>query len=96
MAIVTTVPKKGDTSKAYEIPDEELSKFQEVEAQQTQYEGAPPEGADKSEENQLGGAGALDMEQLGDVQAYSHICICWIRWGRRWYYRYQYCWQSCP
>jgi hypothetical protein len=71
MAIVTTVPKKGEASKAYEI-------------------------ADKSEENQLGGAGALDMEQLGDVQAYSHICICWIRIGRRWYYRYQYCWQSCP
>jgi hypothetical protein len=96
MAIVTTVPKKGEASKAYEIPDDELSRYQEVEAQQTQYEGAPPEGADKSEENQLGGAGALDMEQLGDVQAYSHICICWIRIGRRWYYRYQYCWQSCP
>ncbi|MBD0370608.1 MAG: hypothetical protein ICV60_07230, partial [Pyrinomonadaceae bacterium] len=53
MAIVTTVPKKGEASKAYEIPDEELSKYQEVEAQQTQYEGAPPEGAEKSDENQL-------------------------------------------
>jgi hypothetical protein len=42
MAIVTTVPRKGETSKAYEIPDEELSRYQEVESQQTQYEGAPP------------------------------------------------------
>ena len=37
-----------------------------------------------------------EIEVCQGVQAYSHICICWIRWGRRWYYRYQYCWQSCP
>ncbi|MBD0372958.1 MAG: hypothetical protein ICV60_19095, partial [Pyrinomonadaceae bacterium] len=53
MAVISTLPKKGEASKAYEIPDEELSKYQEVEAQQTQYEGAPPEGAEKSDENQL-------------------------------------------
>ena len=96
MAVVSTLPTKGEQSKAYEIPDEELSKYQEVEAQMTQYDGAAPEGASKGQDNELGGAGALDMAQMGDVQAYHHICICWIRWHHRWYYRYQYCWQSCP
>ena len=92
MAVVTTMPEKGGSTKAYEIPDEELSKYQQVEAQKTQYD-ETPEGAEKGSDNELGGA--LDMQQLGDVQAYHHICICWYRIRHRWYYRYVYCWEYC-
>ena len=37
----------------------------------------------------------VDLEKA-DVQAYSDICICYFWWRGVLYYRYQYCWQSCP
>ena len=90
MSLVTTLPQKGQEAKIYEIPDSELAKFEAAEANQTSYD----EGKEKlSSGEQL--AGGLDLDDK-DVQAYGNICICWIRIGRRWYYRYQYCWQHCP
>ncbi len=90
MAIVTTMPSKGGTAKVYDVPDAELSKYTEVEATKATYD----EG-----QSQIQGAeelgGALDLDKM-DVQAYSDICICYFRWGRRLYYKYIYCWQSCP
>lgn len=92
MALVTTVPKMGEQSKAYHIPDEDLAKYEAVETKQTQYEEkvAEAEGAEE-----LGGAGALELDKV-EVQAYSHICWCYFRWRGRWWRRLQYCWQSCP
>jgi len=89
MALVTTIAKKGEQSKVYDVPEAELAKYEAAEANQTSYE----EGKDKlAEGEELAG---LEFDK-GDVQAYGNICICWIRMGHRWYYRYQYCWQSCP
>jgi hypothetical protein len=90
MSLVTTLPLKGEAAKVYDIPDSDLAKYQALETNQTPYE----EGQDKIAKSQQM-AGGLDLDKA-DVQAYSHICICWIRWGHTWYYRYQYCWQSCP
>ena len=88
MPLVTTLPKKGESAKAYDIPDSELAKYEAVEAKQTSYD----EGKDRVGEGEEIAGGM----EIGDVQAYSNICICWIHIGHRWYYRYQYCWQSCP
>jgi hypothetical protein len=89
MPLVTTVPKKGEEARVFDVPDAELAKYEAVEASQTSYE----EGKDRlAEGEELAG---VEFDK-GDVQAYGNICICWIHIGRRWYYRYQYCWQSCP
>ena len=90
MPLVTTLPKKGESAKAYDIPESDLAKYQAVEAKQTSYD----EGKDRVGEGEEI-AGGIELDKA-DVQAYSHICICWIHLGHRWYYRYQYCWQSCP
>jgi hypothetical protein len=90
MPLVTTLPKKGESAKVYDVPDAELSKYEALEAKQTSYD----EGKDRlAEGEEIAGGVELDK---ADVQAYSNICICWIHLGHRWYYRYQYCWQSCP
>jgi hypothetical protein len=90
MPLVTTLPKKGGSAKAYDIPESELAKYEAVEAKQTSYD----EGKGRVGEGEEI-AGGIEIDQA-DVQAYSNICICWIHIGHRWYYRYQYCWQSCP
>jgi len=90
MAIVTTMPKKGEAGKVYDVPDAELQKFQEVEATKSTY--------DEGKSQIQGGeelAGAVDLDKM-DVQAYSDICICYFRYYGRLYYKYIYCWQSCP
>ena len=89
MSLVTTVPKKGEDAKVYDVPEAELAKYEAVEASQTSYE----EGKDRLAEGEELAGVEFDKD---DVQAYGNICICWIRMGHRWYYRYQYCWQSCP
>lgn len=89
MSLVTTVPQKGQEPKVFDIPDAELAKYEAVEASQTSLD----EGKERiAEGEQL--AGGLDLDKT-DVQAYGHICICWYRIRRRWYYRYVYCWQYC-
>lgn len=90
MPLVTTLPKKGEPAKTYNIPESELAKYEAVAAKQTSYD----EGKDRvSEAEQI--AGGLDVD-TSDVQAYSNLCICWFLVGHRIYYRYQDCWQSCP
>ena len=90
MSLVTTMPKKGEQSRVYDIPDAELARYESLEAKQTTYD----EGKDRLPEGEEI-AGGVELDQK-DVQAYGDICICWIHLGKRWYYRYQYCWQSCP
>jgi len=90
MPLVTTLPRKGESAKAYDIPESELVKYQPVEANQTSYD----EGKDRlSAAEEI--AGGIDIDKP-DVQAYDKICICWIHTTSGGYYRYQYCWQSCP
>ena len=92
MAIVSTMPKKGETAKAYDIPDAELSKYTEVQATKGTYD----ETQDKIQgAEEIGGSGAVDLDKM-DVQAYSDICICYFTYGGRVYYKYIYCWQDCP
>lgn len=90
MALVSTMPAKGQDAKVYDIPDSELAKFQAVEGQQTPYDDAKDKIADGAEL-----AGGIDLDKA-DVQAYGHVCVCYFWWGGRWWYRYQYCWQHCP
>ena len=84
------MPIKGEKAKVYDIPDADLAKYQALETNQTTYD----EGKDRIAKGEKI-VGGLDLDKT-EVQAYSHICICWIHFGHRWYYRYQYCWQSCP
>ena len=89
MALVTTVPIKGEEAKAYDIPEADLAKYEAVEAKQEPYDQAK----DVSGGTQL--AGSMDVSKE-DVQAYGNICICYFWWRGVLYYRYQYCWQHCP
>jgi len=90
MALVSTMPEKGQQAKVYDIPDSDLAKYKAVEANQTSYD----EGKDRLAEGKEM-AGGIDLDKQ-EVQAYNDICICWIKIGGTWYYRYQYCWQDCP
>ena len=38
MSLVTTMPKKGEGSKVYDVPDAELAKYEALEANQTSYD----------------------------------------------------------
>jgi hypothetical protein len=90
MSLVSTLPKKGDQAKVYDVPDAELARYEALEANQTTF----AEGKDRlGEAEEIAGGVEFNKD---DVEAYGDICICWIHVGRRWYYRYQYCWQSCP
>ena len=90
MPLVTTVPKKGESARVFDVPDADLSKYEAVEATQSSYEEAKDKIAGGQEL-----AGGLEIDKA-DVQAYGHICICYFWWGGVLYYRYQYCWQHCP
>jgi len=48
MSLVTTMPKKGEGSKVYDVPDAELAKYEPLEAKQTSYE----EGKDRIAEGE--------------------------------------------
>lgn len=90
MALVSTMPQKGQQAKVYDIPDSDLAKYQAVESTKATYD----EAKDKiSSGTQI--AGGVDLEKA-DVQAYSDICICYWTWRGILYYRYQYCWEPCP
>jgi len=91
MAIVSTMPEKGQEAKVYDIPDADLASYTPVEGEKTQH-GEKKEGAEDAQE--LGGSGSIDLSKM-EVQAYGDVCICWYRVRRRWYYRYVWCWQSC-
>ena len=91
MAIVTTVPKKGETSQAYNIPDADLAKYDKA---QTRFV--------EGEEMIAGAANVEEGEPIADegaeVEAYAHrICYCWYWVGDQWIRRRAPCWWSrCP
>ncbi len=89
MALVSTMPEKGQQAKVYDVPDADLAKFPAVESKKDTYE----EGKEKvASGKEL--AGGIELDKA-DVQAYGNICICWYHWYGRWYYKYVYCWQYC-
>ena len=90
MALVSTMPEKGQQAKVYDIPDAELAKFDAVEGVKETYD----EAKDKVASGKELGSG-VDLDKA-DVQAYSDICVCYFWWRGTLYYRYQYCWQDCP
>ena len=65
MSLVSTMPKKGEQAKVYDVPDAELAKYEAVEAKQTSYD----EGKDRLAEGEEI-AGGVEFDK-GDVQAYG-------------------------
>lgn len=90
MAIVTTVPIKGQSSQAYDIPDADLKKYSMVQTKFVEGEDALP-GATNVEEAES------FAEDKGDVEAYGYRCYCWYWVGDRYIRRQAPCWWSrCP
>ena len=85
MAVVASQGQGG--GKLYDVPDDVLAQYelegQELTDDMKSQMGANP-GRDQAEGVMAPGA------MGGDVQAYSHTCICWIRRGRTYY------WWYCP
>lgn len=91
MAIVTTVPTKGQSSQAYEIPDSDLQKYAKVESKFVEGEDMMA-GASNVEE-----AASVGTEGEADVEAYSGRCYCWYWIGDRYIRRQVPCWwRRCP
>ncbi len=91
MAIVTTLSKKGEGAKAYEIPDADLEKYSRVQGQSVEGEDAIAAlGQDVEEAESL-------FEGNDDVQAYGHRCYCvyHTHHGRHIYVKWP-CGHRCP
>lgn len=90
MAIVSTLPKVGGQPTFYEIPDQELQKYQALDIKQVGEDEGAPEGAGEAEQVEAPGAAAKEDE----VQAYRHRHIrrCFV-YNR--YTGYIYYWYWC-
>lgn len=71
MAILSTLPQEGGEPTYYNIPDDQLSGFEQIEMKKV----SSSEG-DTSKGQQVDAPGAVKVE--GDVQAYNDVCICYI------------------
>lgn len=96
MAILTSTPREGGEVSVYDVPDDVLQQyalagdtaagmFPEKEAGANIPKATPEMNPSRLE----------NTESLGEVQAYSHICVCrdlrcnaWRCW---WHYYYCYC-----
>ncbi len=64
MALVSTMPAKGQTAKVYDIPDAELAKFKTLEATKSTYE----EGKDKiASGKEIAGGVDLDKTDVKSI-----------------------------
>lgn len=98
MPIVTSTPGEGDQVSVYDVPDNVLQQYalSGEKAAKMFPESTGPSGAGIPQS-----AGAMSVtkvanaESLGEVQAYSSICICrtlWCNYYRCWWhYYYCYC-----
>jgi hypothetical protein len=98
MAIVTSVPGEENVVNVYDIPDDVLQKHavsgdkasQMFPESNKQTGGTIPKGTGAMNPTKLDNA-----ESLGEVQAYSSICICRTLWCNHyrcwWHYYYCYC-----
>jgi hypothetical protein len=97
MAILTSTPGQGNDVAVYDVPDDVLKQYAITgeKASQMFPESKKTAGTDIP---QSGGANAVKLENsesLGEVQAYSSICVCrellcnhHTCW---WHYYYCYC-----
>ncbi len=91
MAIVTTIPNKGMSPQAYDIPDADLQKYAKANTQFVEGED-PVAGATNVQE-----ADAIGLSESDDVEAYGHRCYCWYWIGDRYIKRQAPCWwRRCP
>lgn len=97
MAIVTSNPGKDNEVTVYDVPDDVISQYAlsgDKAAQMFPEGSGAVSGIPKSSAE--GSPTRLEnAESLGEVQAYSHICVCrqlycnaWRCW---WHYYYCYC-----
>jgi hypothetical protein len=96
MAILTSSPGEGNEVKVYDVPDNVLGQYamSADKAAQMFPEKSATSGIPKSTAA-MNPTKLENTESLGEVQAYSHICICrellcnaWRCW---WHYYYCYC-----
>ena len=91
MALVTTMAEKGQSSKIYNIPDSDLSKYSQVKVEESKLA--------QSGETVPGAENAKELEAAspeGDVQAYGGWCRCYFRMAGEWWYKDQPCSWPCP
>jgi hypothetical protein len=96
MAILTSTPSADNEVKVYDVPDDVLTQYAMTgdKAASMFPEHAAAAGIPKSS-SQMNPTKVDNAESLGEVQAYSSICICrellcnpWRCW---WHYYYCYC-----
>lgn len=97
MAILTSMPKEGNDVNVYDVPDNVLAQYAvsgEKASQMFPESKKPSSGIPKSTPD-MNPSKLEHAESLGDVQAYSSICICrtiWCNaWRCWWHYYYCYC-----
>lgn len=96
MAILTSATSEGNKVSVYDIPDDVLSQYAVTGDKAASMF---PEGGQASGGTipQSGGSGMKveNAESLGEVQAYSDICVCrelrCNAYGCWWHYYYCYC-----
>jgi hypothetical protein len=98
MAILTTLPGEDDKVKVFDIPDSALSQYAVSgdKAAKMFPESKKPAGVEIPKSTAAMNAVKVDnAESLGEVQAYSAICICRVllcnAYGCWWHYYYCYC-----
>ena len=97
MAVLTSNPGEGGDVKVYDVPDDVAQQYAltgEKAAQMFPEKGTDVSGIPKSSPA-MSPTKVEGAEGLGEVQAYSHICVCrqlycnaWRCW---WHYYYCYC-----
>ena len=98
MAILTTNPGEDNQVRIYDVPDSVLSQYAIAgeKAAQMFPESQKQSGADIPKSTGAMSATRMkNAESLGEVQAYSDICVCRQLWcnayGCWWEYYYCYC-----
>ncbi len=98
MAILTSTPGEGNKVNIYDVPDGVLGKYAITgdKAAQMFPESKKPSGAEIPKSTaEMSATKVENAESLGEVQAYSAICVCrqlyCNPYGCWWHYYYCYC-----
>jgi hypothetical protein len=97
MAILTSMPGEGNKVGIYDVPDNVLSQYAVSgdKASAMFPESKKTSGADIPQGSGANAVKVENAESLGEVQAYSSICVCrellCNAYGCWWHYYYCYC-----
>jgi hypothetical protein len=98
MAILTSTPDKDNKVKIYDVPDSDLQKFEVsgADAGKMFPQREKPAGGIAKSEGAMGVMKIDNADALGEVQAYSDVCVCrellCDGYGNCWWhYYYCYC-----